>query len=355
MNTNRVLSINPLNVLAESGFGLGTMQHISDCHSEPHRHYHDMGHVKEMLACVEPSLDRLSMNEAEALQLAIVWHDSVYNPLSKTNEEESFIDFLAEYEGLEEKYRDLPKWQAIIPMVQEMIMATKHHEYSQDMPLYLRLIIEADLARFGGTFETFWQNTMKLFREYSNVDWDAFKNGRIAFLKDYAKTVQVIVGQEGYDNCMKSAAVLSVWEPKIGIYAGSFDPYHTGHQRIKEKAERIFDKVIIARGTNPGKPNKTYDIPQSLRETNQVDAYLGWITDYIKSKKYNVTLIRGLRNGSDLNGEINLERYLRDLMPDIQIIAIFADADVEHISSSGIKELIKSAGDDNKIPDYIIN
>lgn len=354
MNLNKILSINPLSILSENHFGINAMQHITDSHSEPHRYYHDMGHIKEMLAYVDPYLDQLSVNERKALQLAILWHDDVYDPKSKTNEDDSYNNFITYFQEMDDKYIHLPMWQEIIPMVQEMIYATKEHNYTEDLPFYTKLIIKADLNRFNGEFKDFWRNTIMLFKEYAPVDWDLFKNGRIAFLKSYAEKVGKIMGNQAYKNCMDSATVLSVWEPKIAIYAGSFDPLHKGHLRIVEKAEKIFDKVIIARGQNPGKPPHAYEIPEKIQNQYQVDNYTGWITNYIKSKNYNVTLIRGLRNGSDLNGEINFERYLKDLMPEIQIVSIFTDADVEHISSSGIKELIKSSTITDTVPDYIV-
>ena len=354
MNINKVLVQNPLSILDNSGFDVRTMQHIIDCYNEPHRYYHDMGHVKEMLAYVESFKEHFNPITWEAIQLAIVWHDAVYDPSSKTNEADSYKDFVDCWRDMDEKYLYMEKWKKIIPLVLELIMVTRNHEYDPNMPLHLKIMIEADLERFKGPFEQFWQNTVRIFKEYSMADWGLFKPGRIAFLESYADKVSKIVGIEGYNNCKASAIVLSVWEPKIAIYAGSFDPFHKGHQRIKEKAERIFDKVIIARGQNPSKPPHKYDMPKSLYATNQVEEYVGWITNYIKSKNYPVTLIRGLRNGSDLNGELNFERYLKDLMPEIQIVSIFADADIEHISSSGIKEMQKSADEGDTMPDYLI-
>jgi hypothetical protein len=44
--------------------------------------------------------------------------------------------------------------------------------------------------------------------------------------------------------------ILRNWKPNIGIFPASFNPAHIGHLNILEKAEKIFDKVIIARGIN---------------------------------------------------------------------------------------------------------
>ena len=39
----------------------------------------------------------------------------------------------------------------------------------------------------------------------------------------------------------------------IGIYTGSFNPFHLGHLDILNKAKRMFDEVVIAVGHNPDK------------------------------------------------------------------------------------------------------
>lgn len=126
---------------------------------------------------------------------------------------------------------------------------------------------------------------------------------------------------------------------KVGIYAGSFNPFHRGHYNILEKAEKIFDRVFIARGINPEKNNEIVPMPLTLKDRD-VLYYNGLLTDFIKNLPYeNVTLIRGLRNSVDLQYELNQYRYFQDLMPEIQVVSIFCDKEFEHISSSGIRAL----------------
>lgn len=128
---------------------------------------------------------------------------------------------------------------------------------------------------------------------------------------------------------------------KIAIYPGSFNPFHIGHLNILEKAEAIFDHVIIARGGNPFKKNdERYAMPMKTLANRRIMEYDGMLTDFIKELPFkNVTVIRGLRNASDLSYEITQYRYLQHFMPDIQVVSIFCAAEYEHISSSAIKAL----------------
>ena len=221
-------------------------------------------------------------------------------------------------------------------------MATKNHNYDETLPEEVKIIIKADLQRLTIPFSDFWKNTKELMKEYSYVDWSDFKKGRMAFFKSYKDKV-IFMGDSAINNIEQAYHTLSVWEPTIGVYPGSFDPFHIGHLRILEKASKIFDKVIVAVGKNPSKKTgaSKSKIPQSISDNYQVDYYDGLLPDYLRTKEYQLTVIRGLRSGMDLYGEITQYRYLQDLMPEIQVVSIFPDAEFEHVSSSGIKMLSK--------------
>lgn len=142
----------------------------------------------------------------------------------------------------------------------------------------------------------------------------------------------------------------------IAIYPGSFNPFHKGHYDILIKAKKIFNEVIIARGINPEKPKSEYEIPKIISNEFNVIEYSGlltdWVKDYTKLTSGNITVIRGLRNSTDLQYEMKQYRYLQDLMPEIQVVSIFCDKEYEHISSSDIRILSKYGQD--KIKKYII-
>lgn len=143
----------------------------------------------------------------------------------------------------------------------------------------------------------------------------------------------------------------------IGIYPGSFNPFHQGHYNVMLKAEKIFDKVIIARGVNLEKPPSEWKMPKQVSNRAEVILYGGLLTDCVEDvihqyKDAKVTVIRGLRNSVDLQYEMNQYRYFQDLMPAIQMVSIFCDKEFEHISSSGIR-LLSNYGND-KIKKYIL-
>lgn len=168
----------------------------------------------------------------------------------------------------------------------------------------------------------------KLFLQYQQHDFSEYKKARLEHLKkiNADKKLNALIDFVKFNN------------PRIAVFPGSFKPFHKGHYNVLQKAEKIFDKVIIAFGKNLEKDKKIWPLPKTI-SNRQICGYNGLLTDFVSSLKYDVTVVRGLRNSTDFQYEQNQYRYIQELKPGIKIINIFCDKEFEHISSSGIRTL----------------
>ena len=87
-----------------------------------------------------------------------------------------------------------------------------------------------------------------------------------------------------------------------------------------------------------------------------VEFYSGFLHEHIikyEQEGYDVTVVRGLRNGDDLNYEMNQLAFIQDFKKDVKTVFIACDKEVAHISSSAIR-MIKKFGGDESVKNYII-
>lgn len=287
---------------------------VLDRYNEGQRCYHNLEHIRHVLDKLQPHL------ESDTLFLAAVFHDIIYNPKLKTNEEDSAEFFMkqAASSSLDDKSKQA---------VKQLILDTKEHIPSGEES---KLLIDADLSILNEPLDKLMEHERQIFKEYQFADFNLYREKRVEVLQKFNKDGKL----DAYISYVKA------YQPNIGLFAGSFNPFHKGHYNVLKKAERIFDKVIIAFGKNPDKPERHWPVPKVL-EFHQKEEYSGLLTDLVSSFGYEVTVVRGLRNSTDFQYEQNQYRYIQELMPDIKIINIFCDKEFEHISSSGIRTLEK--------------
>ena len=289
---------------------------IVNRYSEPQRFYHTLDHIIDVLNELRNS-DLLKHDE---LFLAAIFHDIVYNPQSNTNEEDSAAFFLNEA-----KSSQLTTEQK--EHIKQLILDTKHHKPTVK---FSEEFIKADLAILNTSFDKLIKYEKQIFKEFQFVDYKEYKIKRIEVLKHF----------NANGNLNHLIDYVNSVEPAIAVFAGSFNPFHKGHFNVLKKAEKLFDKVIVAFGKNPDKSIRNWPIPQTIGNRQHTE-YHGLLTDHIDSFGYDVTVVRGLRNSTDFQYEQNQYRYIQELKPDIKIINIFCDKEFEHISSSGIRTLEK--------------
>ena len=149
---------------------------------------------------------------------------------------------------------------------------------------------------------------------------------------------------------------------KIAIFPGSFSPFTIGHQSILDRALPLFDKIVISIGINAEKP-QYFSIEERMKWIKDVynnnpkidvKKYKGLTIDFCKKEGSNF-ILRGLRDSRDFKFEKNIAQMNKDLNSSIETIFIITLPELSHISSSLIRDIIKSGGDVSKFIPKEIN
>lgn len=133
---------------------------------------------------------------------------------------------------------------------------------------------------------------------------------------------------------------------RVAIFPGSFDPFTRGHEAIVAEALRMFDKVIVAIGHNSAKrglltPEARKRLIEQIYNGDarvEVTTYSTLTGDEAR-RVGATTIIRSVRNATDFDYERTMDHANREIFPELRTIIIIAPAEVEHISSSLVREL----------------
>ena len=145
--------------------------------------------------------------------------------------------------------------------------------------------------------------------------------------------------------------------PRIALYAGSFDPVTNGHIDVVRQAVRLADRLVIAIGVHPGKaplfsPDERLAMLQETcsRVAAKAKCELSCVTfdDLVveTARKAGATiLIRGLRDGTDLDYEMQMAGMNSAMAPDVLTVFLPASPIVRPITATLVRQIAGMGGD----------
>lgn len=139
---------------------------------------------------------------------------------------------------------------------------------------------------------------------------------------------------------------------RVAVFPGSFDPFTVGHEEIVRRALRLFDKIIIAVGVNPGKreflstESRIKLIQKAFEDTDRVsvEPYSGLTVDYCQQVNSHI-LIRGLRTAADFEYERAIGQANRAMDGDIETVFILTSTVHTFVSSTIVRNIYMNGGD----------
>lgn len=146
------------------------------------------------------------------------------------------------------------------------------------------------------------------------------------------------------------------------IFAGSFDPITNGHLDIINRASKLFDELQIGVLINPNKKGlfsleKRVDLIKSCTShlnNIKVVSFEGLLVNYCKNNGID-TLVRGVRNGADIEYELQMAHMNKELNSNIETIILPTSTKYSFVSSSLVKELVSFNADiKNLVPNVVL-
>ena len=145
--------------------------------------------------------------------------------------------------------------------------------------------------------------------------------------------------------------------PRAALYAGSFDPVTNGHLDVVRRAVRLADRLVLAIGVHPGKtPLFSADERLAMvRETCEPIAReagcafscttFGDLVVAAARREGASLLIRGLRNGTDLDYEMQMAGMNETMAPEVTTVFVPASSLVRPITATLVRQIAAMGGD----------
>ncbi|RWN03463.1 MAG: pantetheine-phosphate adenylyltransferase [Mesorhizobium sp.] len=143
---------------------------------------------------------------------------------------------------------------------------------------------------------------------------------------------------------------------RIALYAGSFDPPTNGHLDVLKASLAVADTVYAAIGIHPGKkPLFSFEERVGLIEAAtkefgrdgariKVVAFDGLVVDAARKQGASI-MIRGLRDGTDLDYEMQMAGMNETMAPELQTVFLPASPSVRTITATLVRQIASMGGD----------
>ena len=145
--------------------------------------------------------------------------------------------------------------------------------------------------------------------------------------------------------------------PRIALYPGSFDPVTNGHLDVVKHAVALCDRLVVAIGIHPGK-KPLFSTDERLAMVRAVFAPVAAkagcafdCTTYdnltvTAAQKHGATImIRGLRDGTDLDFEMQIAGMNETMAPDVHTVFVPASPAVRPITATLVRQIAAMGGD----------